>query len=1129
MARGKLAFTVVLLATVGGSMALVPPGAGTTGKSSSASVAGQSQSQLAATTGPSTSEYSPTEILKQFLYGQDMKVPPGQDPKEALGKITQDQSDPRFKYNVDSIIAMLPDPIESGLSAKLDDEIDAIQRAAESQGYVLDRFKLPWPTPAERAAKGGEAEIDQSEDIEPAPEGTPHPGAKPPRRSEPGLLLFRDGHTRRLLVIFLVGETPTSGIHKPALRKALQQACELHNAFVSALPRGECEDNCPPISIMGPTFSGSQDSLAFAIHDWRSQGSVGDGKTSCRDLKIRMISGSATSVDQHRFQNSDNIDFNATVIADSTALMELSRWIKDRGMGSDTGEGIAILSESNTGYGGGVRAALSQTVDQRLGAFSAALSLKFPIHISELQKAREGAATQASAADSLALALWNPNLPLAPAASRERRDIIPIYSQSEVNSIELVLDQLLESIKQQRVGCVIIAASNVEDTIFLASEVRNSSPNVMLISLNASVLFLHSEVNPQLRGVFVASGYPLFTANQVWSNPFWGAQRRVQFPSDTAEGAYNATVALLGDDKDMLDYGDPFNADARIPPLWVTMIGSGGLWPLATIPIRDDNRYLYERARWSSSRSPSYVWPGWPAAERLELFQLAMLVVTLLLCAVWAIASVKPNILPASVDQFFAGATFDEWRVERRIYQAAILFLLIAEMAIVMHYVSFKRFHGLGVASPADATAALVAFRASSLGSRVSPLTPLLFVLGAGLALCLGALRRTRLRESRQVLTPFLDFETPSFSGVADLETRVRRALARIAFNSPVWWLATIVIVAMYTSLYWWSGRWPIDGPSFACLFFIVSLLAYLGIAYAVYKLIAVWLSTRRLLRRLYWHPSRTGYEKFRREIPVDQDGGVDLLSSAPSLTASEIGLAQVRRMIAAGGSASESAREFAMPISAVRDSMTDWLNKAEQKLEFVMAAYGQSRWRDEIRLKREFEEHMSSLSKVVARVYEPSWRGGKPLSQESTAKDHQSSPPDYGEIYVASRVVDWLRQVMPQLQALAFSATVAMLLMLFAISSYPFPMSDRLLWFSWAVVVATVGAMVWMFMSANRDRVMSLISGETPGRIDWNTSLLMNLVTHALLPLVVLLGAAFPERLSRFALWLGRIFGGHG
>jgi hypothetical protein len=1122
MARGNLAFAIVLLATIGGSMALTAPGTGTAGSSPSAATA--TQSQPAASPSASASGYSATEILKQFLYGQDIQVTPAS--KDALRRFIENPTDPRFKYSVDSIIATVPDPIETGFSVKLDDDIDAIQLAALAEGYVLDRFKLPWPTPTERAAEGGNAEIDQSDDTEPTPDNPAPPGGKPVLRSEPGLLLFRDDHKHRLLVVFVIGETPTSGIHKPALRKALQQSCELRNAFVSSLHVADCGDNCPPppINIMGPAFSGSQDSIGYAIHDWRSQGSVGEGNTDCRAAKIRMISGSATSIDQSGFHDSDNVDFKATVIPDTAALSGLFDWIRKSGLGSTSGERVAILAESNTGYGDGVRAFV---LPQRFGSLAATLSLNFPIHISELEKARHGATTKAIAANSLAGVFQNPDLPFASSASRERRDIVPIYSASEINTIELVLDQLLESIKQQRVGCVIIAASNVEDTVFLANEVHNSSPNVMLISLNASVLFLHSQVNPKLQGVFVASAYPLFTADQVWTNPFWGAQRRVQFPSDTAEGVYNATVALLGGDKELLDYGEPFDTDSRIPPLWITVIGNGGLWPLAPLKITDKNHYVYERATWSSVYSPIYIWPGWPAAAQLMFLQLTLLTATLLLGSLWAIEGLRPEMLPASVNQFVAGATFDQWRVERRVYQAAILLLLIIELAIVMYYVSPSRFHGAQIPRPDDAAAALLAFRASSLGSRVSPLTPMLFALGSLFALCLGALRRTRLRESRQVLTPFLDFETPSFSGVGDLETQVRQALARIALESPVLWFATAVLFVIYAALYWSGCRQPLDGKFFAGLFFVISIFAYLGIAYAVFKLIAVWLSTRRLLRRLYWHPSRPGYEKFRNEIPAGQNTSVDLLSSAPSLAAFEIGLAQVRRMIAAGGSASAS--EFAARIGAVRDSMSNWLLQTEDKLGSAMAAYGQSRWRDEIQFKREAEDYMSTLSRVVAEVYEPSWRGGTPPSPESKAKDDAPTALDYGEVYVASRVVDWLRQVMPQLQALAFSTTVAMLLMLFAISSYPFPTLDLLLWFTWAVVVVTVGAMVWMFVSANRDRVISLISGTTPGKTNWNVSLLMNLATHALLPLAVLLGAAFPERLSRLVSWLGGIFGGSG
>ncbi len=194
MARGNLAFAIVLLATIGGSMALMAPGTGTAGNSSSASHVGQSPP--AASPSASTSQYSATEILKQFLYGQDMQVTPGS--KEAFHRFIENPSDPRFKYSVDSIIATLPDPIETGLSVKLDDDIDAIQHAAEYEGYVLDRYKLPWPTPAERAAKGGEAEIDQSEESRARAGCKSSPsGTKVVQRSEPGILFFRDDHKQR--------------------------------------------------------------------------------------------------------------------------------------------------------------------------------------------------------------------------------------------------------------------------------------------------------------------------------------------------------------------------------------------------------------------------------------------------------------------------------------------------------------------------------------------------------------------------------------------------------------------------------------------------------------------------------------------------------------------------------------------------------------------------------------------------------------------------------------------------------------------------------------------------------------------------------------------------------------------
>src|SRR5262249_33739988 len=63
--------------------------------------------------------------------------------------------------------------------------------------------------------------------------------------------LFRKGLERRLLVVMLVGETPTWGLHSEALRKALDE--------VTSYPEWTHSDGS--IRILSPTFSGTASSL----------------------------------------------------------------------------------------------------------------------------------------------------------------------------------------------------------------------------------------------------------------------------------------------------------------------------------------------------------------------------------------------------------------------------------------------------------------------------------------------------------------------------------------------------------------------------------------------------------------------------------------------------------------------------------------------------------------------------------------------------------------------------------------------------------------------------------------------------------------------------------------------------
>ena len=64
--------------------------------------------------------------------------------------------------------------------------------------------------------------------------------------------------------------------------------------------------------------------------------------------------------------------------------------------------------------------------------------------------------------------------------------------------------------------------------------------------------------------------------------------RYIHFPSEDAEGIFNATLAILDRRDAMVDYSVPFAATPRrkMPPLWVGVVGNTGIWPLAfqTLP-----------------------------------------------------------------------------------------------------------------------------------------------------------------------------------------------------------------------------------------------------------------------------------------------------------------------------------------------------------------------------------------------------------------------------------------------------------------------------------------------------------------------------------------------------------------
>jgi hypothetical protein len=214
------------------------------------------------------------------------------------------------------VIAILQDPERTHLTLSFDRLIVSIQHAASQECPTYDSSWMPWRShdiavythlaDQEEAGKQHEADLAQ-----------------------PGILLFRAnnsseecaGEPRKSIIVFVVGETPTSGVDKKQFLSAKSWVETLSPSSSSML------------HILGPTSSGSFSSLAGLLNDIPAE--VSTGTTNARSLINDFQSTLHLQVD----------DFNEDDAA------EIGRFFCTlRHDGYDLAK-VAILSEDETAFG----------------------------------------------------------------------------------------------------------------------------------------------------------------------------------------------------------------------------------------------------------------------------------------------------------------------------------------------------------------------------------------------------------------------------------------------------------------------------------------------------------------------------------------------------------------------------------------------------------------------------------------------------------------------------------------------------------------------------------------------------------------------------------------------------------
>jgi hypothetical protein len=527
--------------------------------------------------------------------GPRQACPPGGRDEVLWGAIDKGLSSCSF------LIATLPDPIDSRFGYMFDMRIDALQRAVETQGYVMDRFWYPWEAYKKGKEKAGPGHGQRT------------------YREQPGVILFRRS-TRpaddaklqdELLVVFLVGELPNSGVHKNAFQTALDA--------VFNYSKPDFKVGTGYIRILGPSFSGSQLSLERAIDEWPH-------RPECA-ANFLVYSGSASGIQRDAFQNrgSAKVTFHSAIHRETDVMKAMMRYLREtQGPGKELR--VALLCESNTGYGLSVI-----RPDAENSWFEPGITittLPFPQSIAQVRKdLTQGSDKKDTAELQLPSLASGARIPFDD--NPDARDVEPSLSpEMSAVAAELMLSHILGTIAKEEIRYVGLVATDTRDKLFLANMIRQFCPDVQLFTTASDLLLTRPEYTQVLRGTIVGSSYPLFPRNQRWTFPYWGNQQRFLFSEQGEEGTFNAALALVGDGPTcpafrkksvFLDFGMPFIGKTtpvpeRIgPQIWINMVGRRGLWPLKVVPAPEDHDYVLraETTPWLAhlSELDNPVWP----------------------------------------------------------------------------------------------------------------------------------------------------------------------------------------------------------------------------------------------------------------------------------------------------------------------------------------------------------------------------------------------------------------------------------------------------------------------------------------------------------------------------------------
>jgi hypothetical protein len=164
--------------------------------------------------------------------------------------------------------------------------------------------------------------------------------------------------------------------------------------------------------------------------------------------------------------------------------------------------------------------------------------------------------------------------------------------------------------------------------------------------------------------------------------------------------------------------------------------------------------------------------------------------------------------------------------------------------------------------------------------------------------------------------------------------------------------------------------------------------------------------------------------------------------------------------------------------------NLNDLVSAAELSFNEARSADTRGDWRQLVVSQSETQESIALMGEQISKSLRSYWW----LEMRSGANDlkggHAESETVFplAEEFLAARISHLLAHVFPQMQMLIYASVVGVLLLLLAISAYPFQPHGLLLMFNSVVILLFVAIAFWAFIAMNRDPVLSGLNGTKRG-----------------------------------------------